>query len=136
MNKNMFSAALVSGIVLLLTSIIAIYAGVFLMPGLMEEYYTDVFRASEDRAWLFYSHPFILGFALSWFWNRFKEVLDGNILLRSLEFGVIYGVVATIPTMWITFSAIQVSFPMVASWAAFGVFQASIAGFINARLNA
>ena len=106
--RNHIIPAIVGGIVLLILSIATLYGLVALFPGLAQEYYDPIFRAEDDRNWMFYAHPFILCFALAWFWDRFKDGIRGSWILRGLELGLVYVIVATIPTMWITFSAIDV----------------------------
>lgn len=135
MIKKILLPSVVSGVVLLVGSFVALFASFEFLPGLMEQYYDPVFRPDDDRAVLFYMHPFVLSLALAWFWERFKGLFEGPLLLRGLELGLVYAVVATIPSMWITFSAIKVSLAMTASWFAYGVFQASIAGIIYAKMN-
>ncbi|HET8962516.1 MAG TPA: hypothetical protein VFM99_01365, partial [Chitinophagales bacterium] len=93
------------------------------------------FWPGEERAMLYYIHPFILSFALSWFWDRFKKSFDGNFLTRSLKFSMMYAIIATLPSMWISFSALNVTIVMVSMWFIYGAFQASIAGLIFAKLN-
>ena len=52
-----------------------------------------------------------------------------------MEMGLMYALVATLPAMWITFSAINISVEMVLTWFLYGLFQAIISGLILARLN-
>jgi hypothetical protein len=133
--KKVILPALTVGIVLLALSYAALYMLINLMPSLVEEYYNPIFYPGADRAILFYVHPFILGGALSWMWNRFKPQFRASGALRGLEFGLIYVLVATLPSMWITFSAISVSIMMVFSWLAYGWIQATVAGLIFSRMN-
>ncbi|MCB0578370.1 MAG: hypothetical protein KDD10_03555, partial [Phaeodactylibacter sp.] len=76
-----------------------------------------------------------LSFALAWFWSRFKAQLPGYWLLRGLKFGLAYALLATLPSMWITFSAITVSLGMVFTWFAYGLLQAVVCGWVFARMN-
>jgi hypothetical protein len=102
----------------------------------MEEYYNDVFRASSYKTdWLFYAHPFVLSIALKWFWERYKDVFKGTDLLRAIEVGLVYGIVAMLPVLWLTFSAINISFVMVLTWLVYGVIQATIAGFVFSKFD-
>lgn len=127
---------LIAGVVLLIVSVGILYVALRTLPAIMEEYYnTDVFRGDGSRSMLYYVHPFILSLALSWFWERFKGLFKGSFIFRGLELGIVYGLIAILPTMWITFSAINVSEMMVLSWWAYGVIQASVVGIILARLN-
>ena len=84
---------------------------------------------------LFYTHAFVFSFALSFFWERFKRLFKGHFILRGLEFGIVYGIVALVPVMWITFSSLDITFAMVASWFLYGLCQAVIAGIVFAKTN-
>ena len=132
--KNIVLPAILAGIILLLLSYVIIFITIQFFPEMVEEYYNPVFWPGEDRAMLFYAHPFILSFALSWIWNKFKSNLVGDWHIRGAKLGIIYGFAATLPAMWITFSAMNVSFFMVISWL-YGFLQAIVAGLILARMN-
>ncbi|MBK6731693.1 MAG: hypothetical protein IPG60_12310 [Bacteroidetes bacterium] len=134
--KKFVVPAITAGIALLAFSFAALFLVIrFLPPSTSDLFYNPVFWPGEDRAMLYYIHPFILSFALSWFWNRFKKSFDGNFIARGVEFGVVYAIIATLPSMWISFSALNVTIVMVSMWFIYGVFQATIAGFIFAKLN-
>ncbi|OWY19209.1 hypothetical protein C7N43_29600 [Sphingobacteriales bacterium UPWRP_1] len=122
-------------VILLVLSYAILLIGLRFFPSVCEEYYNPTFQSGEGRTLLYFLHPFILGFALLWFWYRFKGIIAGSILLRGLEFGLAYGVVATLPSMWITFSALNVSAEMVLIWFVYSVLQAFIAGLVFARTN-
>lgn len=133
--KKIISSGLIAGIVLLVLSIGMLYAMILALPNLAEQYYNPIFRSGGERNMLFYLHPFVLGLALAWFWDRFKDKFTGSILLRGFELGLVYGVVAILPTMWITFSAINISITMVATWLLYGFLQAVVAGILFSWLN-
>lgn len=134
--RKIILSALLSGAILLALAFGVIYLSITFFPGVVEEYYNPtLFWPGDERAVLFFLHPFILSFALAWFWNRFKREFKGVPLLRGLELGLIYGVVATLPSMWITFSAIAVSFSMVLTWFLYGLLQATVAGIVFAHTN-
>ncbi|WP_235884403.1 hypothetical protein [Pedobacter hiemivivus] len=80
-------------------------------------------------------HAFVISFALSWFWDRFKGLFNGAFILRGLEFGSVYALVALLPVMWITFSAMDITALMVLSWFLYGFAQAIIAGILFAKFN-
>lgn len=128
---------LLAGIAVLVASLIMLYASILLFPSIMEEYYNEVFRSSSfETDWLFYVHPFVLSIALKWFWERYKQLFKGAVLMRALEVGLVYGIVAMIPVLWLTFSAINISFVMVLTWLAYGIMQAIVAGIVFAKLSA
>jgi len=135
--KNSIVAVLIAGTVVLLASLGILYAAIFLFPKIMEEYYNEVFRASSfETDWLFYAHPFVLSAALKWFWERYKELFRGPSLLRAFEVGLVYAIVAMLPVLWLTFSAINISVVMVITWLLYGIVQATIAGFVFAKTDA
>ncbi|MDX1667282.1 MAG: hypothetical protein R3350_08635 [Saprospiraceae bacterium] len=128
-------SALLAGGILLGLSFAVLFITIKFFPNLAEEYYNPVFYPGRDRIVLYYFHPFVLGMALSWLWERFKPYFNGAKWLQGLKFGAIYALVATLPSMWITFSAISVTLLMVGMWFFYGLFQASIAGLIFAWVN-
>jgi hypothetical protein len=77
----------------------------------------------------------VISFALAWFWERFKPLFKGNYLIRGIEFGSVYTLVALLPILWMTYSQIDVSVIMVFSWLGFGLFQSTVAGVIFAKMN-
>jgi hypothetical protein len=133
--KKALSTSFIAGIVLFIFSYAMIYLSIRLFPNLAEEYYGPAFRISGNKDWMFYVHPFVLSFGLKWFWERYKGLFDGNLVLRALEVALVYGLVAMIPVLWLTFSAIQVSLAMAITWLLYGIAQAFIAGLIFARFN-
>lgn len=134
--KKAFLTSLVAGIILLLVSVVTLFLSIRFFPQLSEEYFSPVFRNSTGGTdWMYYAHPFILAFALKWFWERYKGILKGNFVLRALEVALVYGIVAMLPVLWITYSSIDISFPMVATWLLYGIAQAFIAGLVFAKLN-
>ncbi len=133
--RKILVPGLLAGFVLLGLSYLILYLTINFMPVLVEEYYNPIFWPGNDRALLFFLHPFILSFALAWFWNRFKEQFKGGKILRGLELGIVYALVATLPSMWITFSAITVSLEMILTWFGYGFLQAVVAGWILAVAN-
>jgi len=133
--KKVFIAGITAGIVLLLLSLAMVYASIHFFPHITEEYLSPVFRSAGPSDWLFYAHPFVLSFALKWFWERYKGIFTGHLLLRALEVALVYGIVAMLPVLWLTFSAIDVSFRMILTWMGYGLVQAFAAGIIFAKLN-
>lgn len=134
MNKFLYSA-LAAGITLLIFSFLALFFTINFLPDYSSYFYTDVFWPSGLRAIMFYLHPFILSFALAWFWNRFKDRLQGGAFNRGLELGIIFLLVAILPLMWMTFSSLDLEAPQIISWSIYGFVQAVIAGYVLARVN-
>ncbi len=133
--KKVIIPGLIAGFTLLAFSYIALYLLVQFMPSLAEQYYNPAFSLEGNKTILYFLHPFILSFALAWFWERFKGQFNGSSLLRGLELGLVYGIVATLPSMWITFSSLALSFTLVGSWFVYGIIQASLVGLIYAKMN-
>ncbi len=126
-------AGFVIGIVLSLMSYGGLYLSIQLIPEIFTQYNNPLFNSNGNRDALFYSHAFVISQALSWSWAILKSQLKGNILIRGISFGLIYAVIALLPVMWITFSSLDISFEMVASWFTYGFMQAVIAGVLFAK---
>lgn len=133
--KKVLISGLIAGIVLFIIS----YGGLFLtikfFPQFFVAYNNPLFNSDGSRDTLFYLHAFIISFALSWFWDRFKKLFHGPSVLRGLEFGSVYALVALLPVMWITFSSLDITVTMVLSWFFYGLCQAVIAGILFAKIN-
>lgn len=133
--RRILISGLIAGAALLILSYLSLYAMVYLFPEVAEQYYNPVFSLEGEKTVPYFLHPFVLGMALSWFWERFKGMFPGGMLKRGLELGVVYGLVATLPAMWIIYSSLNLSFSQVLSWFGYGVLQATVAGLLFARLN-
>jgi len=134
MNK-ILSAGAIAAAVLLALAFLSIKVLPIVLPAVAEEYYKPVFINDETRNLFYFVHPVILAFALSWFWNRFKGVLNGNWLMQALEMGFIYLIVATLPAMIIIYSAIDVSLITIGTWLLYGFIQGTVAGVVFARMH-
>jgi hypothetical protein len=134
MRKILISGLIAGGILFVLS-----YGGLFLavrfFPALFTEYNNPLFNSDGKRDILFYLHAFIISFALSWFWDRFKVLFKGVSIIRGLEFGFVYSIIALLPVMWISFSALDITVSMVLSWFVYGLVQAIIAGVVFAKIN-
>ncbi|HET9824421.1 MAG TPA: hypothetical protein VFP87_03760 [Chitinophagaceae bacterium] len=124
-----------AGVVMLLLGLAMVYVCIHFFPRIADEYFSPVFRRAGETDWTFYVHPFILSFCLKWFWERYKGILKGGFLLRAIEVALVYGLVALLPILWLTFSAIDVSVKMTITWFVYGIFQAFAAGIVFAKLN-
>ncbi|HAD15146.1 MAG TPA: hypothetical protein DCF33_22200 [Saprospirales bacterium] len=133
--KNFFIKGLVAGTALLIFSYASLYLLVILFPNLAELYYDPIFSLDEDKAIFYFLHPYVLSFALAWFWRRFKSLFHGSFWWRGMEMGLVYGLIATLPSMWITFSSLAISPALVVSWLLYGVFQAIVVGIIFAKIS-
>ncbi|MGB4399800.1 MAG: hypothetical protein WBJ10_10535 [Daejeonella sp.] len=133
--KRVLISGLIAGFVLFAVSYGGLYLSIKFFPELFIEYHNPLFKSDGSRDLLFYSHAFVFSFALSWFWERFKGLFKGPLILRGIEFGAVYSVVALLPIMWLTFSSLDITFLMVLSWFIYGMGQAIIAGIIFATSN-
>ncbi|TWI83785.1 hypothetical protein IQ13_1900 [Lacibacter cauensis] len=133
--KKIISSGLVASVALLAYAYICILIMPVLLPKVAEEYYNPSFVNDESRNMLYYVHPIVLAFGLAWFWNRFKKLLKGNALVQGIEMALIYAAIATLPSLLILYSAINVSLLTVGSWLLYGFFQALIAGIIFSRMH-
>lgn len=133
--KNILKSGLIAGLILFIISYGAMYLTVKFFPQVFVDYNNPLFNSDGSRDALFYSHAFIISFALSWFWERFKALFKGPSILRGLEFGSVYALVALLPVMWLTYSSLDITMTMVLSWFFYGLFQAIIAGIVFAKIN-
>lgn len=136
MRKKIVVSGLVTGSVLLVLSILGLYGTIWVFPSLAVQYFSPAFDTQSERAVLYFIHPFVAGLAFAWFWDRCKGMLKGSFLGRGIEFGVLYWLVAVFPMMWLIYSAIDVSLPLVLSWLIFGLIQGVAAGLLLEKMNA
>jgi hypothetical protein len=134
--RKIFFSGLVTGVALLLLSIIGLYATIWLFPRLAVQYFDPQFDSQSERAILYFTHPFVVGLALAWFWDRCKSLFTGSFPRRAIEFGLLYWLVAIFPMMWLIYSTINVSLALVGSWLLFGLLQGIAAGLILEKMNA
>ncbi len=133
--KKTIIAGFTAGVILLLFSLLGLYLTIWLFPRLAMQYFNPAFNSQANRYLLYFIHPFVISLALSWFWNRFKGVLTGSFLTKGIEFGLVYMIIATFPTMWLIYSAMNVSLAMVGTWFLFGLLQGIIAGLVFEKMN-
>jgi hypothetical protein len=135
MVRRIMVSGVIAGIVLLALSYVALHLTVVMFPSIAEEYFNPVFSLGGDKTILYFIHPFVLAIALSWFWERFKSMFGGSFVMRGIELGIVYGLVATLPAMWLIFSSLDFSLTLVVTWFLYGIFQAIVAGLIYAKTN-
>lgn len=133
--QKFFIKGFAAGAILLVLSYAALWVLVNFFPDMAEQYYNPVFDMEGDKTYLYFLHPFVLSFALAWFWRRFKSLFSGPFWWRGMEMGLVYGLIATLPSMWITFSSLSVSFGLVMTWLLYGVFQAIVVGIVYAKMS-
>ncbi len=133
--KKILTTGLIAGCILFVISYGGLFLGVRFFPVLFVAYDNPLFNSDGSRDVLFYMHAFIISFALSWFWDRFKSLFKGTFIMRGLEFGFVYSIIALLPVMWISFSSLDITVVMVLSWFLYGLAQAIIAGLVFAKIN-
>jgi hypothetical protein len=133
--KRIITSGLIAGVVLLILSVLALYATIWFFPTLASQYYDPAFDNQSGRYLIYYAHPFVIALALAWFWDRFKGTLKGSYLTRGIEFGLIYALIALFPVLWLSYSALAVSLAMVGTWLVFGLLQGVIAGLLFEKFN-
>lgn len=133
--KKILTTGLIAGCILFVISYGGLYLGVRFFPHLFVEYNNPLFNSDGSRDILFYLHAFIISLALSWFWDRFKVLFKGSFIMRGVEFGLVYSIIALLPVMWISFSSLDITLVMVLSWFLYGLAQAIIAGLVFAKVN-
>ena len=72
--QKFFIKGFVAGAILLVLSYAALWVLVNFFPDMAEQYYNPIFDMEGDKTYLYFLHPFILSFALAWFWRRFKSL--------------------------------------------------------------
>lgn len=133
--KKVLISGLIAGIILFIVGYGGLFLAIRFMPESFVMYNNPLFNSDASRNVLFYLHAFIISFALSWVWQRFKGLFNGPFLIRGLQFGFVYALVALLPVMWITYSSLDITFLMVATWFFYGLFQSILAGVIFAKIN-
>ncbi len=133
--KKVLLSGLIAGIILFIVSYGGLWITIRFFPQIFVEYNNPLFKSDGSRDLMFYMHAFVISFALSWFWERFKALFKGPSILRGVEFGFIYSLVGLLPVMWLTFSSLDITVLMVASWFIYGLFQAIVAGIVFAKIN-
>ena len=133
--KKVLLSGLLAGVILFIVSYGGLYLAIQYLPILFVDYNNPLFNSDGSRDVLFYSHAFVISFALSFFWERSKSIFKGNFVLRGLEFGLVYAIVALVPVMWITFSSMDITLPMVVCWFIYGLGQSVLAGIVFAKTN-
>lgn len=134
--KKIFWTGLFAGISMVIVNMILTPLFNFIFPGLKESYMNPVFRPWEDPIMmLFFLYPIILGFGLSWVWEKTKNLFLGSFWNRGLNFGFAYFVVAGIPAFLINFSSFNLPFFMILSWTIMGLINGLVAGLVLAKFN-
>jgi hypothetical protein len=135
--KKVLIPGLIAGLAMLIIGTIVSQLINLAVPSLMSEYQNlGLFRPWEDPLMsLFFLHPFVLGLALAWVWDKTKSLLVGGPMKRATHFALAYLLVAIIPGMLISYSSFPLSLLMVFSWTIGAYLQAFVAGLVFAKVN-
>ena len=71
--KKIIYPGFVVGIILSMLSYGSLYFGIRYFPSLFMDYNNPLFDSHGDRDILFYTHAFVISFALSWFGTALKD---------------------------------------------------------------
>jgi len=135
--KKVLIPGLVTGLVILIVGMVVGQLINLAIPGLMAEYQNpNLFRPWEDPLMsIYFAHPFILGLALAWVWNKVKGLVSGKPLARATHFALGYWIVATIPGMVISYASFPLSLTIILSWTITCLLQAIAAGLVLGKMN-
>ena len=133
--KNLIIKSLIAGFILLIINFLGLFITIKFFPSLAFEYFSPAFDMEGYKGVLFFLHPFVVSFALAWFWKRFKKFMSGNFWVQGIEVGLVYGLIAVFPSMWMILSAFDVSLLLVISWFIHGLIQGTIVGLIYAKMD-
>lgn len=131
--KKVVISGFAAGLGMLAVSLVLMQIYNALFPSLQAEYQnSSMFRPWSDPLMsLYFLHPFVLGLALAFIFDKVKELINGKTIFeKAFVFALIFWLVATIPGMFISYSSFQLSLLMVLSWSFSGLIQAFVAGLI------
>ena len=56
---------------------------------------------------LFFLHPFVLGFALTWAYSKTEKIFKGNHIEKGKNFGLIAWIIAGLPSAFLVWSSMN-----------------------------
>jgi hypothetical protein len=134
--RKVLITGIIAGVAMLIVGMIVSQLINLAFPALITEYKATLFRPWDDPLMsLYFAHPFVLGLALAFIWDRVKGLLSGGPMKRATNFALAYFIVATIPGMLISYSSFPLSILMILSWSLSSLLQAWTAGLVLAKLN-
>ena len=134
--KKIFWTGLVAGVVMAIINMALnqIFNAIF--QWLKESYMNPVFRPWDDPIMmLFLLYPIVLGFGLSFVWDKTKQLFTKSACQNGLNFGLIYFCVAGIPAFLINFSSFNLPLVMILTWIIMMLINGFVACCILAKLN-
>lgn len=136
--KKIILPGLIAGIAALFVTVAISIVESFVAPSITAEYSTStIFRSFRDPLMsLMYIHPFIMGIALSFAWDKTKNLFHQRTpLFKGIAFGLIFWLVAGFSGMFITYSTFLVSLPLIISWSITGILESVVIGVVAAFMN-
>lgn len=132
--KKKLLLGLISGVVLLLLSVLGLFCILWLFPNMAMEYFGPAFIDQKQRNLLYYVQPFVMGPCLLWLWFKLGDKMKGSTLVKSLKFGLFYMIVASLPYMLLIYSAMDVSSLVILSWLLFGFTEAFVSAVVFSKI--
>lgn len=134
--KKIFIPGLVAGIAMVVANVVLNPVFNVIFPDLQKSYMSPVFRPWNDPIMmLFFLYPIVLGFGLSFVWNKTKKLFSKSCCSDGINFGLIYFTVSGIPSFLINFSSFNLPLVMILTWTVMGLVDAIVAGLVLSKLN-
>jgi hypothetical protein len=134
--KKILFPGLIAGVAMLVVGFVVSWLFGLIPSVAAEMKNAALFRPfSDPRMMLYFVYPFLLGIILAWAWYKSKVLFKGSAIARGVNFGMSYGILATIPGMLITWSSFAISGITVIGWLVSGFANAIVAGLILTKMN-
>ncbi|MEZ5048024.1 MAG: hypothetical protein R2766_00085 [Saprospiraceae bacterium] len=132
---NVMKYGFIAGIIISITSYAFLYFMINVFPSIFIDYLNPMFNSDGSRDLYYYLHGFVLGISLAIFWLGFRRTGNRGFFINGIEFALMYACVALIPVLWVTYSAMDVTFTMILSWLIYGTTQAFIGAMVFTALD-
>ena len=134
--KKIFWTGLTAGVAMMIINMALNPIFNVIFPWLKEAYMNPVFRPWEDPIMmLFFIYPIVLGFGLSFVWDKTKKLFTKSSCQNGINFGLIYFCVSGIQTFFINYSSFNLPFVMILTWTIMMLVNGLVAGCVFAKLN-
>ena len=133
---NFVKPGLMTGLAMLIISLIFSMALQIIFPQIAQEYATQMYRSYSDPLMLlFYLGPFILGLIIAWVWELTSLIMKGDDLTKAVNFSLVYLVLTQIPGMFMTYTSMNVSLLLIMSWILTNFVQVLCGSIIISKMN-
>jgi hypothetical protein len=134
--KKVVIPGILAGIVMLAVGMIVSMIINAIFPALVAEYKAALFRPWDDPIMsLYFAHPFVLGLALAFIWDKVKGLISGGPLNRATRLALGFFIISIVPGMLISYSSFPISLLMILSWTVSSFLQVLAAGLVLAKMN-